>query len=94
MNVEFEDNEEETQRTNQMIGEVMIDMGLIGQDDLDDALVEQAFNRRNGDDMMIGYQLIEMELITNNDLIRVYKEYRRRLNPNKYVKRKREGKNE
>lgn len=94
MKVEFEDNEEETQRINQMIGEVMIDMGLINQDELDDALVEQALNRRNGNDMMIGYQLIEMELITNNDLMRVYKEYRRRLNPNKYVKRKREGKNE
>lgn len=79
MTIEYEENEEETRKTNQKIGEVMIDTGLISQEDLEDALVEQEINRRNGDDIMIGYQLIEMEIITNIDLMEVYREYKRRL---------------
>ena len=79
MNIEFEENEEETRRTNQRIGEVMVSMKLITQKDLEDALIEQEINRRNGDDIMIGYQLIEMEKITNMDLMEVYREYKRRL---------------
>tara|TARA_R100001594_G_scaffold58437_1_gene92399 strand:+ start:1882 stop:2130 length:249 start_codon:yes stop_codon:yes gene_type:complete len=79
MNIEFEENEEETRKTNQRIGEVMIDMKLITQKDLEDALIEQEINRRNGDDIMIGYQLIEMGKVTNMELMEVYREYKRRL---------------
>ena len=79
MNIEFDENEEETRKTNQRIGEVMIDMKLITQKDLEDALIEQEINRRNGDDIMIGYQLIEMGKVTNMELMEVYRDYKRRL---------------
>lgn len=79
MNIEYEENEDETRKTNQRIGEVMIDIGLITQEDLEDALIEQEINRRKGDDIMIGYQLVEMEKITNIELMEVYREYKRRL---------------
>lgn len=79
MNIEYEDNEEETQRTNQKIGEVMIGMKLITREDLEDALIEQEIARRQGEEVMIGYMLVEMGVITNLQLIEVYREYKRRL---------------
>ncbi|QDP59037.1 MAG: hypothetical protein Unbinned6242contig1001_5 [Prokaryotic dsDNA virus sp.] len=88
MNIEYEENEEEIRKTNQRIGEVIVSMGLISQEELEDALVEQEILRRDGEEIMIGYLLIEMDLIKNIDLIEVYREYKRRLKECQRKKRK------
>ena len=79
MNISYESSEDDTRRTNQKIGEVMIEMGFITRKDLEDALIEQEDNRRQGEEIMIGYMLIEKGLITNLQLIEVYREYKLRL---------------
>jgi hypothetical protein len=63
-------------------------MGLISQEELEDALVEQEILRRDGEEIMIGYILVEMEKITNMELIEVYREYKRRLKECQRKKRK------
>jgi hypothetical protein len=88
MNIEYEENEEEIRETNQRIGEVIVSMGLISQEELEDALVEQEILRRDGEEIMIGYILVEMEKITNMELIEVYREYKRRLKECQRKKRK------
>ena len=79
MGVSFDENEDEIKETNQKIGEVMISLGLVSKDDLDDALIEQEIARRRGEEIMIGYVLVEMGVLTNVQLIEVYREYKRRL---------------
>tara|TARA_B100000686_G_C16563599_1_gene849114 strand:+ start:659 stop:919 length:261 start_codon:yes stop_codon:yes gene_type:complete len=77
MNISYDDKDSD--ETNQKIGEVMISLGLVSKDDLDDALIEQEIARRKGEEIMIGYVLVEMGVLTNVQLIEVYREYKRRL---------------